>query len=80
MKQGIKSLSKRNQAKITYRKVMRTIFISLQSTKSPLKLEVKFDLPACDGEVNAKKLDFWINKSRSIIKCMRLMMIGPRFN
>lgn len=30
--------------------------------KSPLKLEVKFDLPMYDGEVNAKKLDFWIKK------------------
>lgn len=31
-----------------------------QST--PLKLEVKFDLPTFDGEVNAKKLDHWLKQ------------------
>lgn len=33
-----------------------------KSKKSPLKLEVKFDLPTYDGEVNAEKLDFWIKQ------------------
>ena len=28
----------------------------------PLKFEVKFDLPTYDGEVNAKKLDFWLKQ------------------
>lgn len=29
---------------------------------SPLKLEVKFDLPTFNGEVNAEKLDHWIKQ------------------
>lgn len=39
------------------------VYISFfKSNRSPLKLEVKFDLPTYDGEVNANKLDFWIKK------------------
>jgi len=32
------------------------------SKKLPLKLEVKFDFPMYDGEVNVEKLNFWIKQ------------------
>jgi hypothetical protein len=31
-----------------------------------LKLDVKFELPMYDGEVNAKRLDNWVRKMEAI--------------
>jgi hypothetical protein len=53
-------------------------FVKKHSKKSSLdlpllKLDIKFDLPIYDGEINAKKLDNWVRKMKVYCRIQNIM-------